>query len=80
MLSIHGVYTGKEIRPLEEIPVGPNVRVIITFLEDKPVSDIDRETQEFLELCGTWEDERSPEEIVREIYESRTAGEREILL
>ncbi|OQX12023.1 MAG: hypothetical protein BWK80_44235 [Desulfobacteraceae bacterium IS3] len=80
MLSINGIYTGKEIRPLEEISVCPNVRVIITFLEDEPVSDMDRETQEFLELCGTWEDERSPEEIVREIYESRTAGEREILL
>ncbi len=80
MLSIHGIYTGKEIRPLEEIPAGPNVRVIITFLEDEPASDTDQETQEFLELCGTWEDERSPEEIVREIYESRTSGDKGILL
>ncbi len=73
MLSIQGIYTGNEIKPLEEITVRPDVRVIITFLENEPISDNDRDTQEFLELCGTWEDERSAEEIVREIYESRSA-------
>lgn len=35
MLSIRGIYTGKEIKPLEDIHVRPNVRVIITFLEDE---------------------------------------------
>ena len=35
MLAIRGIYTGKEIKPLEDIHVRPNVRVIITFLEDE---------------------------------------------
>ena len=37
MLSIPGIYTGREIRPLEPIRSRPNQRVIITFLdEDAP--------------------------------------------
>jgi hypothetical protein len=35
MLSIRGIYTGKEIKPLENIPVQPNVQVIITFSEEQ---------------------------------------------
>ncbi len=39
MLSIPGIYTGREIRPLEPIRSRPNQRVIITFLdEDAPMS------------------------------------------
>ncbi len=34
MLSIQGIYDGKKIKPLEEIKARPNVRVIITFLEE----------------------------------------------
>jgi hypothetical protein len=34
VLSIQGIYTGREIKPLEEIHIRPNVRVIITFLDD----------------------------------------------
>jgi len=34
MQSIRGIYTGKEIKPLEDIHVRPNVSVIITFLDD----------------------------------------------
>ncbi len=33
-------------------------------------------TQAFLRKCGGWEDARSPEEIVAEIYSSRTASDR----
>ncbi len=89
MLSIRGIYTGKEIRPLEEIHVRPNVDVIITFLDDVPE---DREqtqairaehpgqattpTRMFLEKCGGWHDTRTPDEIIAEIYASRTTSGR----
>jgi|GEM_PF-6868031 len=33
-------------------------------------------TREFLRKCGGWEDTRSPEEIVAEIYSSRTVSDR----
>jgi len=34
MISIRGICAGKEIKALEDIPVRPNVGVIITFLDD----------------------------------------------
>jgi hypothetical protein len=89
MHSIRGIYTGKEIKPLEDIHVRPNVRVIITFL-DEVAEDSEEEqkigknregspkspTQIFLEKCGGWEDTRGAEEIIAEIYASRTTSER----
>ncbi len=81
MIAIRGIYTGKEIKPLEEFHVRPNIRVIITFLEDEPVSsEVDKDTEGLLALSGTWEDDRPVETIIQDIYESRTAGKEEIVL
>lgn len=88
MLSVRGIYTGQEIKPLETIRVRPNVRVIITFLEDDPLDvreprdtivppmQPEDRTALFLAKCGGWEDARSPEEIIAEIYASRTTSDR----
>lgn len=89
MQSIHGIYNGKEIRPLEALHVRPNVPVIITFLnetvnipehvsqDELSTSTLDKTpTQQFLEKCGGWNDIRSPQEIVTDIYEARTSSER----
>jgi hypothetical protein len=35
MLSIKGLYDGKWVIPLEKIHIKPNVKVIITFLDEK---------------------------------------------
>jgi hypothetical protein len=77
MLSVRGIYDGKQIKPLEEFDAPPNVEVIITFM-DKSITDqsIDDKTKELLELSGTWEDDRSVEEIIKEIYDSRTASQK----
>ena len=78
MITIRGVYDGKNIRPLESITAKPDARVIITFLDEEaggPPSQSDK-TAELVELCSSWRDERSPEDIVRDIYESRTATQR----
>ncbi|MBI4640502.1 MAG: hypothetical protein HY731_07395 [Candidatus Tectomicrobia bacterium] len=63
------------IRRLEEI-----ARVIIELkgaLEEgwNDVSAKDQ-TQAFLEKCGGWEDTRSPEEIIADIYAARTTSNR----
>jgi hypothetical protein len=85
MLSIRGIYTGKEIKPLEDIPVQANVQVIITFLEqDKINPKAESEgpnssqnlTQLFLDKCGGWKDTHCPADIVSEIYASRTSSEK----
>ena len=77
MLSVRGIYDGKQIKPLEEFDAPPNVEVIITFM-DKRTTDqsIDDKTKELLELSGTWEDDRSVEEFINEIYDSRTASQK----
>ena len=81
MHSIRGVYNGKEIVPLEEFHIRPNVKVIITFIEDESEeSSVDKHTDELLALSGTWEDNRAVEDIIREIYESRTVEEKYISL
>ena len=36
----------------------------------------DNPTQAFLAKCGGWEDTRSPEEIIAEIYAARTVSHR----
>jgi len=33
-------------------------------------------TQRFLDKCGGWEDTRSPEEIIADVYSSRTVSHR----
>lgn len=33
-------------------------------------------TNEFLDMCGSWQDERSANEIIKEIREDRTSEER----
>ena len=81
MLTIRGIYTGTEIKLLEDVHVRPNVQVIITFLENEPLSkDTDENTQELLALGGTWEDERPVEDIIKDIYGSRTTGKEEVRL
>ena len=37
MFAIRGIYTGNNIQFFEEIHVRPNIRVIVTFLEDEPL-------------------------------------------
>jgi hypothetical protein len=37
---------------------------------------IENPTQAFLAKCGGWEDTRSPEEIIAEIYAARTVSHR----
>lgn len=46
----------------------------LTGDDDSISPNIDENTKEFLALSGTWEDDRPVEEIIRDIYESRTSS------
>lgn len=81
MLAIRGIYTGTEIKLLEQVHIRSNVKVIITFLDDEPLrEEFDNDTEGLLALSGTWNDERPVDEIVQDIYESRTTGKEEVAL
>ena len=69
LTSISAVYDGKEIRPLEPIPVQSPYLVVITFLE--PASDnsgAEEISRQFWESFGAWNDSRTTGEILSEIH------------
>lgn len=69
MLSINGIYDGKQIIPTEPIQLqeASHFKVIITFVE--PIEEVKQKT--LSRFCGIWEDDRDAEEIVGEIYKER---------
>ncbi|MEW6618581.1 MAG: hypothetical protein AB1422_04425 [bacterium] len=80
MVAIKGVYDKGKITPLEKIRFPKRCMVIITFLEEEsPIEDKKRSretTESFLKRCSGWEDERTPEEIIEDIYSTRTVSRR----
>jgi len=73
MLTIQGIYNGKNIELSETVPFKEKKKVLVTFLEDKSEKQIEtkRPAQVLLELFGLWEDNRDAEEIVSEIKQAR---------
>jgi hypothetical protein len=72
----------KEIQGLPEPEILKILKLIQFFKEEILEKDKqkDEEIQLFWQSFGSWKDERSPEEIIREIYESRKSTSREINL
>lgn len=63
----------KEIRDLSE-PLQKKLFKIVHLLKQeiiKPEYDEKLATEEFLSICGTWEDDRTVEEQIKDIYSSR---------
>lgn len=48
--------------------------------EQMPEANISAQTQNFLAFSGTWEDTRPVEDIIRDIYESRTIEREDVIL
>ncbi len=78
MLSVNGIYDGKQIIPTEPVPLkeGTRFKVIITFIE--PIEDKNKGKAEpnptkwdLSKICGAWQDDRDAEEIIDEIYKER---------
>ena len=72
----------KEIQGLPEPEILKILKLIHFFKEEILEKDKqkDEEIQLFWQSFGSWKDERSPEEIIREIYESRKSTSREMNL
>lgn len=75
MLSVRGIYDGEKIVLSEPVDFDVGTEVIVTFLVDEE-ADESQDTVELLKLAGSWEDNRSAEEIIRNIYESRKSSNR----
>lgn len=51
------------------------VAILKAFLSS-PKAQHANTTTDFLSMCGTWVDEKSPDQIVRELRQSRTKNDR----
>lgn len=68
----------KEIRGLPEI-VQEKIFKFIRFFRSEMIenkSSEEKATAEFLSVCGTWEDNRSTDEQIKDIYSSRKSTTR----
>jgi len=63
----------KEIRDLPETVQKKMLKLIHFFRSEIIISESSEEkaTEEFLSVCGTWEDKRSIDEQINDIYSSR---------
>jgi hypothetical protein len=80
MLAIKGYSDGTKVMPLDptvKLPTGEVMIVLSEAVEKEQAKSVRPGTlthEEFMALAGTWQDDRSAEEIIREIYESRTVN------
>ena len=68
----------KEIRNLSEPLQGKLFKIIHLLNKEiiKPEYDEKLATEEFLSVCGTWEDDRTVEGQIKDIYSSRKSTAR----
>lgn len=68
----------KEMRDLPEIVQEKIVKIVHFFRSDILERKLTEEkaTEEFLSVCGTWEDDRSVEEQIKDVYSSRRSTNR----
>ena len=68
----------KEIRALPEIVQEKILKIIHFFRSEIIISESLEETatNDFLSVCGTWEDKRSVDEQINDIYSSRKSANR----
>ena len=68
----------KEIRALPEIVQEKILKIIHFFRSEITISESLEETatDDFLSVCGTWEDKRSVDEQINDIYSSRKSTNR----
>jgi len=68
----------KEIRDLPEIVQEKILKIIHFFRSEIIISESLEETatDDFLSVCGTWEDKRSVDEQINDIYSSRMSTNR----
>lgn len=76
--TIHEETILKEVQGMSQ-PVQEKLAKVIRFFKQEiiaPGLDEKRATDEFLSVCGTWEDDRTIEEQIKDIYSSRKSTTR----
>lgn len=74
--AIEGIYSDGKIIPNEKISYKGSAKVLIVFLDDIK----DNKMERLLGTFGSWEDDRTSERIVSDIYDSRASRKEDISL
>ncbi|MBI4535341.1 MAG: hypothetical protein HY708_03620 [Ignavibacteriae bacterium] len=70
MLTVKGIYDGKQIRPLKKLSLKKKYKVVITFLEEIEDSSGIRAFTSQSEGFSFWEDER--EDIYQDLLKRKS--------
>ncbi|MDK2933934.1 MAG: hypothetical protein PWP27_1744 [Clostridiales bacterium] len=76
--AIEGIYNEGKVIFNEQVPVKGKSKVLVVFLENYK-DKIDRK-QQLMNTFGSWEDDRDSEQIIQDIYSSRTSRKENISL
>ncbi|MGC9523428.1 MAG: hypothetical protein ACP5HG_16280 [Anaerolineae bacterium] len=72
IISVPAVYDGERVRLLERPPDRRRYRVLVTFLEPEQVPEpAAADPERLMASFGAWEDDRSAEEIIEDLRETR---------
>lgn len=79
------IYEERILREIQGLPESAQRKLekLIRFFKRELVGSSeanDKATLDFLEVCGTWEDDRSVDEQIRDIYDSRQSADDRIPL
>jgi len=58
---------------------GQEIEILVFPVKREEKNDIETKEARLLKLCGAWKSEKSAEEIIANIYDSRTSGKTRIL-
>ena len=76
--TVEGIYNDGKITISESVPFVGNSRVLIVFLDDP--KEKNNKKERFLKTFGSWEDDRTAEDIIKDIYSSRSSRKEDIRL
>ena len=58
---------------------GQEVEIIVFPIKYEEKKNMESKEERLIKLCGAWKSEKSAEEIIADIYSSRTSGKTRIL-
>lgn len=66
VIAIEGIYKDGVIKPLEEVKIEDNSKVIITILDEKKMKG------SLMDLAGIWKDDKDTYKLFKKVYQERS--------
>ena len=76
--AVEGIYSEGKLILKEHVPIRGRSKVLVVFLED--CQEKSERKEQFMKTFGTWEDNRNANQIISDIYSSRTSRKEDIIL